>query len=174
MTGQELKDKVERYTDMTFKRDTIIDAIQESINKLGIRGHIIDTIDIEAESEEFYELPKDIIRVIKVEVPEDSVYYYDYLVDGNLIRFHEDNFYRIFAEKHPFKYQNLNEELELHPMLQDCILTYVKGYIRLSNDDKNEIGWNYMQQFREESMQAYEYLKRNQQTPSKIRVERRA
>lgn len=174
MTGEDIKEKIERYTDLTLRREKILDGIQEAINKLGVRNHIIDTIDIEAEKEQPYEMPKNFIQVIKVEIPEESKYYYNYMIDGNLIRFKNGNKYRIFSQKHPFDYENLNEELKIHPMLQSCILTYVKGFVRLSNNEGNEVGWNYIKQFNEESREAYQILKRDQKSPSTIKVFREA
>lgn len=177
MNGQEIKDKVERYLDMTLKDNLIIDGIQEAINKLGIKGHVIDTIlleEIEIEEGEFYNMPSDWIRVIKVEKPDDNEYYYNYLIDGDLIRFQEVNKYRIFAQKHPFKYNDLDDNIDLHPMLVSCILDYVKGFVRLTNTDQNKVAWQYVRKFEEDTLQVYQLIKRDQKAPSRVRVDRKA
>lgn len=172
MTGQDIIEKTKRYISREPDTDLVIDAIQSAINWLGNKGYIIDKIDIEAEPDGFYEFPEDIIRVIKVEIPAENKYYYSYIIDGNLIRFQDKNEYRIFAEKHPFKYQNRHEEIPMHPMLQGCVEDYVKGYCKLSIDDTSQDGHRLIQEFKENSAKAYQVLKRGQKTPAKVRVQR--
>lgn len=170
MTGNEIKDKIERFFDIKVNSKLIIDGIQEAINWLGNMGYIIDTILLEAEEETFIGLPVNLIRIIKVENLDENEYCYDYKVDGDLIRFKEEGNYRIFAERHPSEITSLDEELSMHSMLSNCILTYVKGFIKLSNDDENKVGWEYIKKFQQDSIKAYQLLKRNQSNPTKWKV----
>ena len=173
MTGNDLKKKVERFTDLTLKDNFILDGIQEAINKMGNRGHIIDTTEINATENEFNDLPDSLIRVIKVEIKDEEKYYYNYLIDGKKIRFKDSDTYNVFYQKQPFELDDLTDELEMHPMLQQPVLTYLKGFIRLSQEERQESGWQYLQMFEQESEMAYQYLVRNQKSPSKVRVRRR-
>lgn len=171
MTGNDIKDKADRYTSADITEDTIIDAIQDAFNWLGSKGYIIDTLlleDIDADT--FYSLPKDLVRIIKVEKPEENEYYYDYLIDGNMIRFGSEGTYRIFAERNPPMVNDMTTELPLHPMLANCVSNYAKGYAKVSIDDTSEDGHRLLQQFRQDAMLAYNTLKRNQSSPTQWKV----
>ena len=172
MTGQELKDKVKRYMNKEPSDDDVLDGIQEAMNELGVRNHLIDTEDISAAAKDENTLPNNYIRVIKVEIPEENKYYFNYLIDGNKIRFANEDDYKIYYQKHPETYKDLSEELPMHPMLQKCVLDYVKGHCKVIINDTSEDGHRLLQQFTEKSMMAYEVLTRNQKTPSKVRVYR--
>ena len=175
MTGNDIKSKISRYVGKEPDDDIVLDAIEDAINKLGNMGYIIDTIAFEgAEKNEFYKLPKDLIRIVKVEKLNEDKYYLNYLVDGIRIRFGDDGDYRIFAEKHPQQLDSLNDEIEMHPMLQNCVKNYAIGYVKVSIDDTSEDGHRLKEQFMQYAERAYRTLKRNEKTPSKIRVERNA
>jgi hypothetical protein len=174
MTGNDIKDKVERYTDMTLSEDKILDGINEAINWLGNMNYIIDVIAVSPEAKKEYDLPLDLIKILSIEDTEDDVYYENYLIDGNIIRFKVEGDYRIYAQRHPNKIDSISKELPLHPMLENCIITYVKGYIKLANDDENKIGWNYIEKFERDAQKAYQTLKRNQKTLTKVTVIRHA
>lgn len=174
MNPKQIKERVERYTDMTFKDELILDFINEAVNKLGAKNYLIDTINMEFEGKDFYELPKEWIRVIKVEDIDKEVYYYNFLIDGNQIRFKDEGNYRIFAERHPFVVDDMNEDLPMHRMLAECIITYVKASIRMRNSEQNEAGWRQREEFWKESELAYRTLKRGQDNPVKWVVRRKA
>jgi len=175
MTGTEVKNKVERYINTTCDEDLILDAIEDAINWLGSMGYIIDTVLLEGvEADEFYELPSDLIKVLKVEKPDDKEYYYDYLIDGDLIRFADDGKYRIFAQKNPSMISAIGDELNMHPMLENCIVTYAKGFIKVTIDDSSQDGHRLLQKFEKDSLKAYLTLKRNQKTPANFSVIRHA
>ena len=172
MTGLDIKEKVERYINGIVDDNIIIDGIQEAINHLGIKGRVVDTIEVEAESGEVYDLPSDIIRVIKVEIKDENKYYYNYMIDGLMIRFQEEGIYTIYAKKHPFVVGNINIELELHPILENCVLDYVKGFAKLVFDDNSVDGLRLTEKFERDSLQAYNVLNSNKRGIGKVRVVR--
>lgn len=174
MTGNDIKDKVERYTDMTVSDDLILDAINEAISWLGNMNYIIDVITISPEAEKEYGLPSDLIKILSIEDTEKDFYYENYLIDGNIIRFKDEGNYMIYAQRNPDEIDRMSKELPLHSMLQSCILNYVKGYAKVTIDDTSEDGHRLLQKFEQDSVKAYQTLTRNQKTPSKVRVIRHA
>lgn len=174
MTPEEIKTKVERYTKKSdIDIDYIMDAIEESINWLSNMGYIIDSIKDNYDAKEFYELPNDIVGLIKVEDVEEDEMVEDYVVDGNLIRFGEEGEYRIFAERQPKIPSSSDEELELHPSLQYAILDYTKGFIKVSTDDRSEDGHRLMQKFQEDSVKFYQSIVRGKNNVTSWTVKRR-
>ena len=175
MTPNEIKAKVERYLNRdTIDIEHINDALEESINWLGRAGYIIDTLIFDAEEKEFYELPDDLISVIKVEDTDEEEYYEGYLIDGKLIRFEDAGKYRVFGERQPQVPDGPDKELALYPLLQYCVLDYVKGFCKVSIDDRSEDGHRLMQKFQQDSLKAYQAIKRGRNSPSNWKVIRRA
>lgn len=174
MTGRDILEKAERYIGRKPDELVVIDGIQEAINWLGNKGYIIDTINVNATAKQRYDLPSDLIRIIKIENQKENKYYYNYILDGNRIRFGDDGEYKIFAEKHPFLIENIDKDLNLHSMLEGCVLTYVKGHCKVVLDDTSEDGHRLLKKFKEDAVMAYRTLKRGQANPSKVKVIRHA
>ena len=78
MTGKDIKKKVSRYLESKFDDELIIDGIEEILNWMGEMGYVEGIIDLNAEAGTFYDLPDDLIRIVKVEKPENNTYYYNY------------------------------------------------------------------------------------------------
>lgn len=174
MTGSDIKNKVERYLDMNLKEQLILDAIEEAINWLGNKNYLITSTTETAEADAITSLPDDFIRVIKVEVPADNKYYYNWIIDGTDIRFKDADTYKIYYEKHPTLISSIGDELSMHQMLQACILTYTKGFVMTVRGNNPEMGFNLIKKFERDSVIAYETLKRGQKQPSRVRVIRHA
>ena len=175
MTPNEIKEKVERYLNRdNVDLNSITDGIEEAMNWLGNMGYLINTINMVVEAEEFYELPEDLISILKIEDPEKKEIVTDYIVDGNLIRFKEQGEYRVFAERQPLTPLDESTELELHIMLQYCVLDYVKGFCKVSIDDTSQDGHRLMQKFQQDSLKAYQAIKRGRNSPTNWKVIRRA
>ena len=175
MTPNEIKAKVERYLNRdTVDIEHINDALEESINWLGHAGYIIDTLIFNAEEKEFYELPDDLISIIKVEDTDEEEYYEGYLIDGKLIRFEDAGKYRVFGERQPQVPAGPDEELTLYPLLQYCVLDYVKGFCKVSIDDTSQDGHRLMQKFQQDAAKAYRSIKSDRNSLMSWRVERRA
>lgn len=174
MTGDDIKDKVERYTNMSVSDELILDAINEAINWLGNMNYIIDVITISPKAEEEYQLPPDLIKIMSIEDTEEDVYYQNYLIDGDIIRFKDEGEYKIYAQRNPNEIDSISEELPLHSMLQACVLNYAKGYTKVTRDDTSEDGHRLLEKFEKDATKAYEVLKRNQKTQSKVTVIRHA
>ena len=175
MTPKNIQNKVQRYLNRDNVEDNqIIDAIEEAINWLGRMGYLIDTVIMEYEGKKFYHLPQDLISVLKVEDVEEETYFSDYKIDGNLIRFAEDGKYRIFAERQPKVPGGMEDELKMHASLQYAVLDYVKGFCKVSIDDRSEDGHRLMQKFQQDSLKAYQAIKRGRNSPANWKVIRRA
>lgn len=175
MTGNDIKNKVERYMDgYTPSDDKILDAIQDAMNWMGNIAGLVNVIDYEAEADVQYDLPQDLIRIMRVEIKDENVFYYNYTIENNVIRFKDANDYKILYTKHPTEYINLNNELFLHPMLENCILTYCKGFIKVTINDTSKDGQRLMQKFEKDAVKAYRTLKRNRKSPTKVKVFRHA
>ena len=171
MTPANIKEKVERYlTKDNIENEIILDGIEESISWLGNMGYVINTINEEFEEKLFYTLPKDVLGVIKVEDIEEETYYENWKVDGNLIRFGETGKYRIFLNRNPIFPTGIDEELDIHPLLQYAILDYVKGFCKVTIDDTSEDGHRLMQKFKEDALKAYKMIRRNRDNVKQWRV----
>lgn len=171
MTGEDILDKIKNFVDVNVGEDQVMDGIEEAINWLGVYAYAIDKIDMTgSEGKKVYDLPDNIILIMYVEDIEEEEYYYNYLVTGNEIRFKDDGNYYVVAQVQPEMIENIDDEISLHPMLQNCILTYVKGFVKMANDDESEVSWRYIEKFERDAMRAYEALKRNQKTPTEVKV----
>jgi len=173
MLGTEIQTKAERYIDADISDNSILDGIEEFLNWLGNKGYVEGTILLDVEEDTFYTLPYNIIRITKIEDPEEDEFYYNYIVDGDKIRFGDEGTYRIFAKKHP-SISALADSLGLHLMLEGATLKYVKGYCKLEIDDTSQDGARLVTEAKEDATRAYQILKRNQKEPSTVKVIRHA
>ena len=173
MTGIEVKKKVHRYLENKFDNELILDGIQEMISWLGEMGYIEGTIDIKAEPNNFYQLPEDIIKIDKVEIPEENAYYEDYLIDGMKIRFEDENNYKIFAKRLPI-IENIEDDLTLHRMLENSVVKYVKGFCKMQVNDQSQDGARLQQEAKKDAVKSYRMLKKNQSPLKSFKVIREA
>ena len=119
-------------------------------------------------------MPDDLISVIKVEDTDGEEYYKGYLIDGKLIRFEDAGKYRVFGERQPQVPAGPDEELALYPLLQYCVLDYVKGFCKVSIDDTSQDGHRLMQKFQQDALKAYQSIRKGRNSPSNWKVIRRA
>jgi hypothetical protein len=174
MTGTDLKNKAERFLNLQIKDSVALDGIQEALNWLGSMGYAIDTITYyDAEEDTFYGLPDELIEVIKIETTNDSgdkIYYNNYIIDGDMIRFGEEGDYVMFAKKKP-KLEDIGDDLNVHTLIQYAVLSYLKGFILIKNDKD---GSDYLQKFERDAVKAYRDLSKNKSGQNTVSVVRHA
>lgn len=173
MTGSELKAQAEKYLSSTIDDADALQAINEALLWMGDLGLIYGTITVSATAGTFYTLPDELTKIIRVEDIDNNVYYYNYRLRGNDIAFKDAGNYLILARKMSAGLSLIDDEIDVHPALQRCIIDYVRAFVKLKDDDTNPDGLRLMAKFERDVQIMSNMLKDGRNRgPEQVRVMR--
>ena len=169
LTGLEIKSLVEKYVDITIDSDDALEVINEAMDKIGDLGLVYGQVTLVAEADTPYRMPAD--ATIVTVILEDGETADGWTFRGGAIRFARAGTYTIIARRNPEHIELIEEELDLHPSYQRSVVTYLRGWFKLKDDDESPDGHRLMQQFRAEVDHTFALLRR-QYSPKTIKVVR--
>lgn len=163
MTGTQIKTRVEKYIDDTIEDSDALEAINEALAILGDQGLIYATISFEATAGTWYNLPANCTLVVNVTKLNGNMYYpySDYFLEGNNILFSDTGSYILHYRKIPTPLTTLSETPDVHESFQQCIVTYLKSWFKLRDDDESSDGLRLAQQFERDIQRVFNTLVRN-------------
>lgn len=150
MTGQEIKERVEKYIDDEIETSLALEAINEAIDLIGDKSLIFETVAYSADANTWYLLPVDATMVTTVTKSESNNLFspYDgYKLEGKNILFLDEGTFNIHYRRLPFGIAKLSDTPEIHKAFHQCLVTYLKAWIKLQEDDESLPGSVLMQQF---------------------------
>jgi hypothetical protein len=164
VTGTEIKTKADLQLPKTTTDADALEAINEALGWLGDMGLVVGEITIEATANTFYTLPDDLTQILRVEdraTDEDNPYImYNYRFSGNDIAFDEDGTYTIIARRMP-SLGALANEIDIHPAFQRCLITHMRGWVKLKDDDESLAGLKLIEKFERDAGLVYSRLNNN-------------
>lgn len=171
-SGFHFKARAERYSDEEFLTDEdALIAVNEAISKLGDLALIYDKTYVAAEKAGWYNLPVDCIHVVSV----DSAYgvdYPHYRVRGGLIEFKNTGQYRVNYRRMPKHLASLNDIPETHPAYDDCLVTYMRYWLKMQDDEDSVDADRLYQKFQADVSATYHMLSRGKKGPLTVKVVR--
>jgi len=171
MQVQDIADSVEEFLDVSMSKETAIQGVREALNWMSVRNFLVDTITKEFEGDTKYKLPPEYINVIKVEKPEKNELYFNYKIDGNMIRFKDEGTYRIYAIRSITMPDSMDTNIDIHPMLLEIVKKYLRGYVMVSEGIDKQQGRAIMyEMFPQEISMAVSKIKGGQKSPAQFRI----
>lgn len=169
MFAIEIKELAELYIPgLEIDDGEAVSVINEALSILGDLGLVYGKITVEAEKGKWFYLPED-ATVVSVVTKADDAPYMHWKIRGRAIMFEDSGTYVIHARRIPPPIQNILDEPEIHPMYQQCIVTYLRGFFKVRDDDSSEDGHRLLGKFEEEALRAFNALRR-QQYPKEVKV----
>jgi len=174
MTGLQIKAAVELYIDDTLESTNVLTAINEAISIIGDMALVFDKVESDYKANMWYPLPAGCTYVDEVNICDgtNSVYT-GYRIKGNEILFGSSNRYIINYRRQPRGIASLNDTPEIHEAYHQPIVTYVKGWVRLVDDEDSNDGLRLMAQWEKDIQRVYNMLKRKR-SPKQVMVMRHA
>jgi hypothetical protein len=171
VTGTEVIQAVKDYTGVTLDNDKAIRVINEAMGKVSDRGMVYGYIEITAIAMTWYEMPTEATFLWSV---QDSAgyLYVNYQAAGLRIRFKDAGTYGLTSRRQPVPLENIASPLGLHPIFEDCVVTYCRGFAKLEENDESSDGLRLMNDFKQDVILGFNTLRRNT-SPSRWTVSRR-
>ena len=172
MTGLEIKEAGERYLGITLPEEEVVFIINEALARFGDLGVVHAETEVDAEAGIWYEMPEDLTSILQVRDVEGEIYY-GYETRGSRIRFKSTGHYNILARRLPSPIEAITDTPEVHPILHRALVSYVRGWIKVRDDDESQDGHRLLSQSDEEALRHYNMLMRRR-WPQQVKVFRHA
>lgn len=174
MTGIEIKARAEAYIGETIDDVDVLKALNEAIDEIGDLGQVYEqaTSVLPFVAGTWYNLPARLTSLVEV-TDETGQPYHGWRTRDNLICFDESGIYTIHYRRLPDHMATLTESPKLHPTYHNCLVTYLKGWAKLQDDDENPDGLRLMAKFEQDVLRQYNALRRRR-GPKQVKVIRHA
>lgn len=176
MTGEQIRERVERYVDDSTDDLDALAAINEALAILGDQGLIYETLGFIADAGVWYNLPIDctyVSHVTRSIGANTFSSYINYQIEGNSILFSDDGSYIIHYRRNPASLTSLAQSPDVHQSFHQCIVTYCKSWFKLKDDDESQDGLRLAQQWERDIQRVYNALNRKR-SPKQVQVIRHA
>jgi hypothetical protein len=176
MNGIDIKNYVEERLGRSFEDSFLLQGINEALLELGDLPLIpIEATVVFEEGDDWFELPGDFTKVVKViKVEEEDYLYLDWEYRDGLITFNEPGTYIIYARKMAPQLNYVSETItEVHQIFNNALKYYVLAWVRESEDLDDETAQILYERFYQRVERAHRTLKANK-SPAKVQVIRRA
>jgi len=176
MNGIDIKNYVEERLGRSFEDSFLLQGINEALLELGDLPLIpIEATVVFEEGDDWFELPGDFTKVVKViKVEEEDYLYLDWEYRNGLITFNEPGTYIIYARKMAPQLNYVSETItEVHQVFNNALKYYVLAWVRESEDSDDQISEKYYQKFKDKVERAASSLI-STKSPAKVQVIRRA
>lgn len=144
--GSYIKRAAELYVGATVSDEDVIMIINEALESIGDNALYTEIVVINAENvNSFYDLPKETTSINYV--TKDDKPYSDWTSDGTRIKFANQGSYNVHINRMVPLIDNLDDEVKIHPLFHTAIVAYVRGFLKLMDDDQSQDGLTQMQLF---------------------------
>lgn len=146
-TGEHVKRAAELYVgaEMDSEEDAIL-IINEALETIGDLALNSEDYPVIAENAEWNELPKDTTAINYV-LDSDGKIYQEWTSDSTRIKFTKPGSYIVNLRRMVPQITSLDEEIQIHPLFHKPIIAYVRGFMKLMDDDQSADGQAQMQDF---------------------------
>ena len=159
MKGTDVKEHAELYLNTTVEDSAVLMLINESLNMIGdLALNDQEVVITTSVGGEWKPLPDDTTNVKAVYSGNDAVD--DWYVRGMRIRFQRPGTYQVVIRQMIPEIESLSDEIQVHPLFKMAILSYVRGMLKMIDDDQSADGQALLAQFKEESIKAFNLLER--------------
>lgn len=172
MTVLEIKEAAERYLGITLPEDEVLFIVNEGLARFGDLGVVHAEAEVQAEADVWYEMPEDLTSILQVRGPKGEIYL-DYETRGSRIRFRHSGFFTVLARRMPEPVEAITDTPEVHPLLHRALVSYLRGWVKVRDDDESQDGFRLLEQADQEALRHYNTLMRRR-WPHKIKVMRHA
>lgn len=173
MTCAKIKAAAELYCGASATNDQTLIILNEALAEISDMGLCFSTSTITAIKDTWYNIPSDATFVLNV-TDAEGTYYTNYLIQAQKIKFPVDGTFYLTYRRQPVELTTINDTPEVHPVLQNALVTYMKAYLKLRIDDESVDGQNLMNKFQQQVMRAYKILSRRSNNNSSWTVIRHA
>lgn len=162
MTGLEIKAAVDLYLDDTTDSTDALTAINEAISIIGDMALIFDTHSATSyEANVWYNLPESCTYVDEININDGkNTIYTGYRIKGNQILFSNAGNYIIHYRRQPNVLTSLSNTPEIHVVYHSALVTYLKAWARLKDDEENIDGQRLITQWEKDIQRAFNTLRR--------------
>ncbi len=177
MTLQEMITAAAAYIDDDIEEEDALIAVNEAQAKLGDMAFVQDQITLPHDASEvraWHELPPSLTRIVRVTQARDGKPYSAYQKSGQMIRFNSPGQYTITYRRMPKPITRLDEEPEVPQVFHGALVTYLRAWVRLKEDEDSQDGLRLIQEFYVDADRAYRTLLRSERKElgMQLRVER--
>ena len=159
MKGTDVKEHAELYLNTTLDESKVLMLINECLNMIGDLALNDQEVTITTSNAgEWKALPFDTTNVKAVYEGTSAVD--DWYVRGMRIRFQRPGTYQVVIRQMIPEIESLSDEIQVHPLFKMAILSYVRGMLKMIDDDESRDGQALLAQFKEESLKAFSLLER--------------
>lgn len=170
MTGQEIIEAAMRQTGEFIDTPEGLTCINEALDRIGDMALVYDSCTIVAELPGIpYDLPPDMTRVTSVLDARGQVCD-AYRVEGNQISFGHPGSYTVRYRRLPRHLSVLTEIPEVHLSQHGNLITYVKAWMLLREDDESPRGLQLEQKFDQDVQRTFLLQLRNKRYSDVIPV----
>lgn len=156
-TGEYIKRSAELYVGAELDNDDAIIIINEALETIGDLALHIENYNINAEGTDWCELPSDTTAINYI--TKGGAIYSEWSSDGTRIKFADAGTYLVNLRRMVPQITTLGDEIQIHPLFHKSITAYVRGFMKLMDDDQSADGQAQMQEFTNGVGLAHEILK---------------
>jgi hypothetical protein len=179
MTGNEIHNAAAAYINGGIDENDALIAINEAMTKLGDMALVYDQAtgdDLGGDgfdAGEWYDLPANLTNIVEV-LDSKNKQYSAWTSYGNTIRFADTGTYTIVYRRMPIPLAALTADPEIHVAFHPALVTYVKAWHKLREDDKNADGQQLKQEFYAEAERVFKLMRRGERRHRQWKIERAA
>lgn len=155
--GEYIKRAAELYVGATIEEPNAILIVNEALEKIGdfALNHVEHSVT--AENSDWYDLPNDTTAILFV-TDALGILYNQWSSRGTKICFEEAGTYKVHIRKMVDRINSLEEEIKIHPLFHQPIIAYVRGFLKLMDEDTSTDGKEQIQLFENGVALAYQML----------------
>lgn len=144
----QMRQKAEMYCGVAIADDILLDVVNEALETIGDLAFIDEEIEITAPDDSWVELPETTTKIINVMKGDKT--YQQWQTRGYSIKFVEPGTYTVTVQRMPNKVEIITDIPECHILFHKAIVTYLRGFVKLTKDDNNQDGHKLIEQFNSE------------------------
>jgi hypothetical protein len=169
MTGEQIKAAAERYIGDTLDPVDALEGINQALVWLADRASLWGETVINAAADTWYDLPNDCIGVLEVAAASGEAR--EYVKRDNRIKFAEADTYTVRYRRLPREMTALTETPEVHQAFHRVLVTGLKAWWKLMDDEENPDGLRLLAKFERDAEYAAALVRRKS-GPATVQVVR--
>ncbi len=158
MTGNDIKEHLELYLSTTVDSEKVVLIINECLALIGDLVLCYDEIELSPGDGGWDQLPENTTAVVSVTL--DGKAYDNWTSRGTSIHFGELGVFNAVIRRMANEIKSLNDSIDIHPLFKPALIFYTRGIWKIIEDDTSQDGHRLLEQFKEESLKAYNIIKR--------------
>jgi len=159
MTGLEAKRHLDVYVGVDSEEDLVLLIVNEALNLIGdLAFHTEEHSLFSRVESEWLDLPENTTNIQSVSMDGQQIQNYE--IRGLKIRFENSGTYDVVIRTLPPKLEDLEDEIEVHPVFNSAIIAYLRGFYKMMDDDTSQDGARLLAEFKEECIKSFNTLER--------------